>query len=235
MRTKSSTPTLLIVEDEDDIRELLVRSFQREGYETLDASSGTRGLELAKSGRADLMVLDLMLPGMSGLDVARELQKDPDTEKLPILMLTARGEESDVVLGLELGADDYVTKPFSPRALVARVRALLRRIERDTAPPKNAGRRVEVEDLVVDADRFEVVSNGERIDVTRSEFRLLWTFVSRPGRVFTRGELVDRITDGETVILDRNVDVHMSALRKKLGVAGDVLQTVRGVGYRMRD
>jgi two-component system phosphate regulon response regulator PhoB len=172
-----------------------------------------------------------MLPGMDGLEICRALKADPTTRSIPVVMLTAKGEESDVVLGLELGAEDYVRKPFSPRELNARVRTVLRR----GAPQPDARTRIEFGDVVLDRERHEVSLGGQVIEFTRSEFRLLWTLARHPGRVYTRDELVERLTDGETVILERNIDVHVSAIRKKLGPERDVIGTVRGVGYKCLD
>jgi DNA-binding response OmpR family regulator len=226
-------PTVLVVEDDPDIVELLVYNLQREGFVVYAVSDGEKGLAMALRKRPDLVLLDLMLPGMDGLEVCRRLRGEDDGAHLPVIMLTAKGEETDVVLGLELGADDYITKPFSPREVLARVKALLRRKDRD----KKGGerKRIELHGLVLDAKRFEASLESEFLNLTRAEFRLLWALCSRPGRVFTRDELVDRITAGESLIIDRNVDVHISAIRRKLGVSGDLIATVRGVGYKCKD
>jgi two-component system phosphate regulon response regulator PhoB len=173
-----------------------------------------------------------MLPGTDGLEVCRRLKADDVTKGLPIIMLTAKSEEADVVLGLELGADDYVTKPFSPRVIIARLRALLRRLAQTNG---SEGPRIEIGGLVLDAERHEAVLEGEALSLTRSEFRLLWTLCRRPGRVFTRDQLVEKITAGESYIIDRNVDVHVSAIRRKLGDAASLISTVRGVGYKCKD
>jgi two-component system phosphate regulon response regulator PhoB len=173
-----------------------------------------------------------MLPGLDGLEVCRRLRTQDGTRGIPVLMLTAKSEESDVVTGLELGADDYLTKPFSPRELLARVRALLRRAVRGEDEGKT---RVELHGVVLDTTRHEVLNRGELVPLTRAEFRLLWTLVQRPGRVYTRDELVNEITAGEALIVDRNVDVHVSSIRKKLGSAGKLIATVRGIGYKCAD
>ena len=233
MERVATKDTILIIEDEPDIRELLKRSFEREGYRVHAAADGEAGLREATARRPAVVLLDLMLPGIDGLEVCRMLKSQADTQQSSVIMLTAKGEESDVVLGLELGADDYVTKPFSPKELVARVRAVLRRAKRRRSGAKPT--RLEVGTVVLDTERHEVVVGDEPIYFTRAEFRLLWALVSQPGRVFTRNELVDDITAGESYILDRNVDVHISAIRKKLGDQGDLVQTVRGVGYKCRD
>lgn len=225
--------TILIVEDEPDIVELLQYNLEREGYRVFSAQDGERGLQIARTRRPDLLLLDLMLPGINGLEVTRALKSTESTQEIPIIMVTAKGEESDVVLGLELGADDYVAKPFSPREVVARVRTVLRRQAR--ASKGDTRRRLELGDLVLDADRHEVSVAGMVLSFTRTEFRILWTLAAAPGRVYTRENLVDRITDGEAIILERNVDVHISAIRKKLGSEGERIGTVRGVGYKFLD
>jgi two-component system alkaline phosphatase synthesis response regulator PhoP len=225
--------SILVIEDDPDIRELLQRSLEREGYRVHTAPDGERGLREAASRRPAVVLLDLMLPGLDGLEVCRLLKQDEKTAQVPVIMVSAKGEESDVVLGLELGADDYITKPFSPKELLARLRAVLRRIKR--RQKEGRAPRIELDAVVLDADRHEVSIDGEVTYFTRAEFRLLWALAAQPGRVFTRNELVDHITAGETVILDRNVDVHISAIRKKLGRHGNLVATVRGVGYKCRD
>ena len=224
--------TILIIEDDPDIVELLQYNLEREGYRVISASNGELGLHEARRRKPGAILLDLMLPGMDGLEICRQLKQEDGTRDIPLLMVTAKGEESDVVTGLELGADDYLSKPFSPRELIARLKAVLRRGA--AAGPKGRS-RIEVGEVVLDRERYEVKNGNENVTVTRAEFRLLWTLASHPGRVYTRDELVERITDGEAVILDRNVDVHISALRKKLGPDTDVIATVRGVGYKCLD
>lgn len=232
--TKSmSKKTVLVIEDEPDIAELVQYNLEREGYRVLVAKDGETGLREAATRSPDLVLLDIMLPGMDGLEVCRRLRDDTSTESIPVIMLTARSEETDVVVGLELGADDYVPKPFSPRELIARVRALLRRTKLREKGRKQI--RIERENVVLDSERHEVTLEGERVTFTRAEFRLLWALFSRPGRVFPRRDLVDILTDGEGFILERNVDVHVSAVRKKLGESGALIVTVRGVGYKCRD
>jgi two-component system, OmpR family, phosphate regulon response regulator PhoB len=226
-------PSVLVVEDDPDIVELLVYNLQREGFVVYAVGDGEKGLALALRKRPDVVLLDLMLPGMDGLEVCRRLRTEDEGGHLPVIMLTAKGEETDVVLGLELGADDYITKPFSPREVLARVRALIRR--KDRGKKGSERKRIELQGLVLDAERFEATLGEELLILTRAEFRLLWALCSRPGRVFTRDELVDRITAGESLIIDRNVDVHISAIRRKLGAAGDLIATVRGVGYKCKD
>jgi len=225
--------TLLVIEDDPDIVELLRYNLEREGFRVLVATDGEHGLADAARNRPDLVLLDLMLPGLDGLEVCRRLRVQDVTRSIPVLILTAKGEETDVVIGLEMGADDYLTKPFSPRELLARVRALLRRAQRvDEQPGKT---RIELHGLVLDMTRHEVLNQGDLVPLTRAEFRLLWTLAQRPGRVYSRNELVDEITAGEAVIIDRNVDVHVSSIRRKLGDAGRLIATVRGVGYKCSD
>jgi len=225
--------TLLVIEDDPDIVELLRYNLEREGFRVLVATDGEKGLAEAVRQQPELVLLDLMLPGLDGLEVCRRLRANDATRSLAVLVLTAKSEEADVVIGLEMGADDYLTKPFSPRELIARVRALLRRLQRGALEPGRT--RVELHGLVLDLTRHEVLHEGAPVPLTRAEFRLLWTLVQRPGRVYSRNELVDEITAGEALIIDRNVDVHVSAIRKKLGDAGKVIATVRGVGYKCSD
>ena len=222
--------TILIIEDDPDIIELLQYSLEREGYPVLTQMNGEKGLQEARRRKPGAVLLDLMLPGVDGLEVCRRLKQDEATRAIPILMVTAKGEESDIVTGLELGADDYISKPFSPREVIARLRAVLRR-----GATTDATTRVEVGEVVLDRERHEVFVGGDEVVFTRAEFRLLWTLASKPGRVYTRDQLVEKITGGEAIVLDRNVDVHVSAIRKKLGGQRKVIGTVRGVGYKCYD
>lgn len=231
---RATRERVLIIEDDPDIVELLQYNLEREGFRTLTATDGEEGLRQVESRNPDLVLLDLMLPGMDGLDVCRRLKQKAETSDVPVVIITAKGEEGDVVLGLELGADDYVPKPFSPREVVARVRAVLRRTHADKQGASTR-KRLEIGGLSLDSDRYEVSFGGELLPFTRAEFRLMWTLASYPGRVFTRDQLVERITAGESVILDRNVDVHISSIRKKLGEGANIVATVRGVGYKCRD
>ncbi|MGD2017139.1 MAG: response regulator transcription factor [Planctomycetota bacterium] len=223
--------TILVVEDDPDIVELLEYSLEREGYKVLVASDGEKGLSEAKRRKPALVLLDLMLPGLDGLAVCRALKEDSSTKPIPVMMLTAKGEESDVVVGLEFGADDYVRKPFSPRELIARIRAVMRRAQ----PQAETRSRIELGPVVLDKERHEVTIDEAPVLFTRSEFRLFWRLAKNPGRVYSRDELVESLTDGEAVILDRNIDVHVSAIRKKLGTHGGTIVTVRGVGYKVVD
>ena len=224
---------ILLIEDDADISELLQYNFEREGYKVFIAGDGELGLRQASQLVPDLIVLDLMLPGLDGLSVCRKLRAHPQTQEIPIVILTAKGEESDVVIGLEMGADDYVTKPFSPKELLARIRAVLRR-PRQTPATSGSGRR-SVGPVTIDQERHEVWLFKEPLVLTLAEYRLLSTLISRPGRVFTREQLLEKITGGEAYVIDRNVDVHVRAIRKKLGDEAEFIITVRGVGYKCRE
>ena len=225
---------ILVVEDEADIREVIAFNLKREGFAVRTAADGVSGLEAARTGPIDLLILDLMLPRMDGLEVCRRLRADAATRHLPILILSAKGEESDIVLGLGLGADDYICKPFSPRELVARVQAVLRREVRSgtTADPLE---RVTHGGLVVDIGRHEVLVDGAAVAFTATQLKLLHHLASHPGRVFTREQLLDFAVGTDVVVTDRNVDVHMRAIRQKLGKYAESIVTVRGVGYRFAD
>jgi DNA-binding response OmpR family regulator len=223
--------TVLIIEDDPDIVELVRYNLEQENYSVVVAETGEKGLDLAWSDPPQLVLLDLGLPGIQGLEVCRVLKGSPRTQEVPVVMLTAKGEEDDVVAGLEIGADDYVRKPFRVRELVARVRAILRRTPQAKAPQE----QIMAGPLVIDLPRHEVYKNKQLITLTRAEFRLLRTLVMNAGRVLTREQLLNEITEGTTYIIDRNVDVHVRAVRKKLGDARDLIATVRGVGYKFRD
>jgi len=224
--------SILTVEDDEDILQLLKYNLAKEGYRVTAVTSGEEGLQLAHSTSPDLILLDLMLPGIDGLEVCRRLKTDSKTGQVPIIMLTAKGEETDVVTGLELGADDYVTKPFSNRVLLARVRMVLRR--RNAAPP-NEDALLRIHDLVIDPGRHEVLLRGQAVDLTASEFRLLHLLARRPGWVLTRTNIVEGLHGNDYPVTDRAVDVKIVALRKKLGSAADYIETVRGVGYRFKE
>lgn len=230
--TAMAKASILIIEDDPDIVELLQYNLEKEGFPVRTAGDGETGLQAARRYKPGMILLDLMMPGMDGLEVCQHLKRDPSTSSIPLMMITAKSQESDVVAGLELGADDFLSKPFSPREVVARVRAVLRRGQGET---KHVTTRIELDSVVLDKERYEIEVKGELVEFTRAEFRLIWALASSPGRVFARHELVEHITAGETFISDRNVDVHVSAVRKKLGEAGDLIRTVRGVGYKIRD
>ena len=223
--------TILVVDDEEDIQELVRLNLAREGYTVVTAGTGEQALELAKTTTPALVILDLMLPGIDGSDVCRILKADPMTKAIPIIMLTAKSEESDVVAGLELGAHDYITKPFSSKVLVARVRRILRSgVERDLGEGV-----VHIHDLTIDPARCEARLKGELLALTYSEFNILSVLARRPGIVFSRYQIVDALHTGDYVVSDRAVDVQITYLRKKLGDCKDYIETVRGVGYRFKD
>lgn len=224
---------VVVIEDEPDIFEVIEYNLQREGYRVCGAVDGEQGLQLVRREAPDVVLLDLMLPGLDGLEVCRQLKGDTVTRSVPIIMVTAKGEESDVVLGLGLGADDYVAKPFSPKELVARIKAVLRR-----APLKEEQEskdRLVRDGVVIDSVRHEVRVDGESVSFTATEFRLLHFMASHTGRVFTRDHLLSRVIGEDAIVIDRNIDVHIRAVRKKLGEHRDLIETVRGVGYRFRD
>jgi two-component system alkaline phosphatase synthesis response regulator PhoP len=223
---------VLAVEDEEDILELVRYNLEKEGYRVTGAVSGEEALRHARSQPPDLIVLDLMLPGMDGLTVCRELKQDARTRDLPIIILTAKGEEADIVAGLELGADDYVTKPFSPRVLLARLRAVLRRRRTEPAPASDT---LTIHGMVIHPGRHEVLVQGRPVDLTATEFRLLAFLARRPGWVFTRSQIVQGVQGEDYSVSERAVDVQIVGLRKKLGPAGQYIETVRGVGYRLKD
>lgn len=223
---------ILVVDDEEDILELVRFNLAKEGYQVICATTGEKAVEITRSELPDLVVLDLMLPGMAGLEVAKFLKNDPDTQNIPIVMLTAKGEESDIVTGLELGADDYVTKPFSPRILVARVKAVLRR---QAAKPPNGSEVVKIHNLFIHPGRREVRVDNKPVDLTFTEFGILSYLVRRPGWVFTRSQIVDAVRGADYFVTDRSVDVQIVGLRKKLGPGGKFIETVRGVGYRFKE
>ncbi|MBW2209149.1 MAG: response regulator [Deltaproteobacteria bacterium] len=227
-----SKEQILVVDDEEDILELVRFNLSKEGYQVICAATGENALEIARSELPDLVVLDLMLPGMDGLEVAKFLKNDPETQNIPIIMLTAKGEESDVVTGLELGADDYVTKPFSPRILMARVKAALRR---KVAEPPDGSEVVKIHNLVIHPGRREVRVGNKPVDLTFTEFEILSYLVRRPGWVFTRFQIVDAVRGADYFVTDRSVDVQIVGLRKKLGPDGKFIETVRGVGYRFKE
>jgi len=223
--------SILAVEDDEDILELLKYNLAKEGYRVTAVTTGEEGLRLAHANTPDLILLDLMLPGVDGLEVCRSLKMDAKTRLAPIIMLTAKGEEADIVTGLELGAEDYITKPFSTRVLLARVRTVLRR--RHIAPPDEDA-LLKIHDLVIDPGRHEVLVQGQPVDLTATEFRLLHLLARRPGWVLTRAHIVEGIHGDDYPVTDRAVDVKIVALRKKLGHAAQYVETVRGVGYRFK-
>ena len=226
-------PQILVVEDEPDILEVIEYNLAREGFRVHSARDGEEGLRRARQELPDAIVLDLMLPGLDGIEVCRRLRADDVTRATPILMVTAKGEEADIVVGLGIGADDYLAKPFSPRELVARLRAVLRRVQ--LQQQRADADRLEFDGLVVDRARHEVVVDGAPGTFTPTELRLLHFLASHPGRVFTRDQLLARAIGEHAVVLDRNIDVHVRSIRRKLGAQRERVETVRGVGYRFRD
>jgi len=222
---------ILIVEDDKDIHELIAYNLRQEGYEILSSYSGEKGLEKAISERPDLILLDIMLPVINGLDVCRELKSNDKTAHIPIVMLTAKNEDVDIITGLELGADDYITKPFSLRVLIARIRAILRR---GRLSKGTESKIINIANLIIDEGRHEVLLNKKIVRLTLTEFQILLILARRPGWVFSRSQLIDELREGHHVITDRAIDVQITNLRKKLGEFGEYIETVRGVGYRMR-
>jgi two-component system phosphate regulon response regulator PhoB len=230
---RNARQAILVVDDEKDILELVAYNLQRNGYDVLTATSGDAALEIASSKIPDLILLDLMLPGMSGTEVARRLKSDNRTANIPIIMLTAKSEETDVVVGLTLGADDYVTKPFSMKILLARLSTVLRRTE-STASTPEAG-MLKAGPLTIDASKHEASVNGETVKLTLTEFKLLIALVIARGRVLTRDQLMDKAMGTDVFVTDRAIDVHITAIRKKLGAASWLVRTVRGVGYSVQE
>jgi two-component system alkaline phosphatase synthesis response regulator PhoP len=226
---------ILIIEDEEDIRALIRYNLEQNGYRVTETSTGEEGLRAAFADCPDLIILDLMLPDLDGLEVCRALKQNVETNSMAIVMLTAKSEESDIVVGLELGADDYVTKPFSPKILIARVRAVLRRKAEPLPGAEGEAETVRVHDLVIHPGRHKVLVGGSPVQLTASEFAILHFLVQRPGWVFTRKQIIDAIKGEDYAITERAVDVQVVGLRKKLGPAGAYIETVRGVGYRCKE
>jgi two-component system phosphate regulon response regulator PhoB len=223
---------ILVVEDEEDILDLLSHHLGREGWVVTPARTGEEAIKLVARKRPDLIVLDLMLPGLDGLEVCRMLKKEPATVRIPIVMLTAKGEEADIVAGLASGADDYVTKPFSIKVLIARIRAVLRR-HHEPAPDSSA--TVRIHDLEINPGRHEVLIKGKPVEMTFSELRILHCLASRPGWVMTRDQIVNAVRGEDYSVTDRAVDVQIVGIRRKLGHRADYIETVRGVGYRFKE
>ena len=222
-------PKILVIEDEPDILEVIQYNLEREGCKVLVCRDGEQGLSRMRTDDPDLVILDLMLPGMDGVELCRRAKADPVTRAIPILMVTAKSEESDVVLGLGLGAEDYLSKPFSPRELIARVKVVLRR---GPAKAESTSERVVRGALTVDLARHEARVGDQLVTLTPTEMRLLHFLASHPGRVFPRAHLLSRVIGEDAIVTDRNIDVHVRALRQKLGEQGSCIETVRGVGYR---
>jgi len=222
---------ILVVDDEEDILELVRYNLSRERYHVTSALSGEIALDKALQEHPDLILMDHMRPGLDGLAVFRELKRDPLTRSTPIIMLSAKGEEEDIVVGLELGADDYIVKPFIPRVLLARIKAVLRRRGHEEADDAS----IRIHDLCIYPTRHEVLLKGVSINLTVAEFRILHLLAQRPGWVFSREKIINAVNGGDHEVTDRSVDVQIVGLRKKLGPAGESIQTVRGVGYKFKE
>jgi two-component system phosphate regulon response regulator PhoB len=222
----------VVIEDEEDILELISYNLRREGFDVKGATSGEDGLILVESCRPNVVLLDLMLPGVNGLDVCKRLKANSDLLSIPILMVSAKGDESDIVAGLEMGADDYVTKPFSPKILVARVRAVLRRSHGTKSDVKG---KIVVHELVIDPSHFQATLADRPLNLTKDEFYLLCFLARHPGWVFTRYQIVNGIKGENYIVSERTIDVRIAGLRKKLGIFSDYIETVRGVGYRFKE
>lgn len=225
---------VLVVDDEKDLVELIGFNLRRNGYDVLTADNGIDALDVARREVPDLIVLDLMLPGVDGTEVARRLKADAKTARVPIVMLTAKGEETDIVVGLTLGADDYVSKPFSMKVLLARLQTVLRRAEQ-SPPADDAADALTAGPLRIDPAKHEVLVSGEPARLTLTEFKILLALVQARGRVLTRDQLMDKAMGADVFVTDRAIDVHVTAIRKKLGSANWLVHTVRGVGYRLRE
>jgi two-component system, OmpR family, phosphate regulon response regulator PhoB len=224
-------PRILIIEDERGLTEVLTYNLQREGYETVVAHDGLEGLRKAQTHPPDLILLDLMLPGMDGLELCRQLRASKQTARVPIVMLTAKGEETDQVVGFSVGADDYVTKPFSVKVLLQRIRALQRRVDVSSEPVG----LIEHLGVCIDRVKHKATCGGEEVELTPTEFRLLECMLRQPGRAFSRAQLMDAAIEEGAIVLERTIDVHIKSLRRKLGDEGELVETVRGVGYRFRE
>jgi two-component system alkaline phosphatase synthesis response regulator PhoP len=222
---------IILIEDEEDIAALIKLQAESFGYKLHVEVDGVNGYRSVEREKPDLVILDLMLPGENGLDVCRKIKNNPDLKNIPVVILSAKGEELDVVLGLELGADDYVAKPFSPKVLFSRIKAVLRR---EKEPEKDV-RTVKFGDFILEIDRYILRKQDKAIPLTLSEFGILRRLVSHRGQVLTRNQLLDDINNDDSFIVDRNIDVHVASLRKKLGPSFDWIETVRGVGYRFRE
>ena len=221
---------ILIIEDEEDILELIQYNLESAGFSAEGVTRGDKGLAKARANHPDLIVLDLMLPGFNGLDICRILKSDSGTEDIPIIMVTAKGEESDIVKGLETGADDYITKPFSPKVLVARVKALMRRRRNDTIEKES----INIEGMVIHLKKRTVHVDGILVDLTFSEFQILTLLATHPGWVYTRNQIIEHVHGDNYPVTDRSVDFQIVGLRKKILDKGELIQTVRGVGYKFK-
>ncbi|MDD3473675.1 MAG: response regulator transcription factor [Syntrophaceae bacterium] len=227
-----SKEKILVVDDEEDILELVRYNLVKDGYRVTCVSSGEQAIQKLREETPNVILLDLMLPGIDGLDVCKKLRTNPATAGIPIIMITAKGEDADIVTGLELGADDYLTKPFSPRVLLARIRAILRRNKQEEIDETSV---LKIHDIVVNPARHEVLVKGEPLILTATEFAILHFLARRPGWVFSRDQIISAVKGDDYPVTERSVDVQIVGLRKKLGDSGDLIETVRGVGYRFKE
>lgn len=222
---------ILLLEDEEDIATLVKIQAELSGYKLTVESDGLSGYRSIEKEKPDLVILDIMLPGQSGLDVCRKMKTHPDLKYIPVIIISAKNEELDVVLGLELGADDYVAKPFSPKVLFSRVKAIMRRKQE----PMNVVKTIHFGDFQLDVERYSLSKKGKNIPITLSEFGILRRLVTNRGKVLTRSQLLDDVQNDDAFIIDRNIDVHVASLRKKMGPNFHWIETVRGVGYRFKE
>ena len=222
---------IAVVDDEPDIVELIIHHLKKEGFRIKEFYDGESLLNFVKITLPELIILDLMLPGIDGLEVCRILKRNEKTSFIPVVMLTAKGTETDIVVGLELGADDYIVKPFSPRELVARVKTVLRRAE----PKKEKTKSIKLDDLLIDLTRYEARVNNKKIDLTTTEFKILVLLAERLGWVLTRNQILKDLWEDEKIVLDRTIDVHIKNLREKLGEVGKLIKTIRGIGYKIEE
>lgn len=228
---------ILIVDDEEPIRELIRYNIEKQGYRTVTAANGKEALDAARTEKPDLIILDLMLPDMSGLDICRIIKNDRTTANIPIIMVTAKTEDSDIVTGLELGADDYVTKPFSPRVLFARIQSVLRR--KSTVQQENTADEIVIHQLTISSQKHEVKKDGQSIDLSATEFAILDFLARHPGQVFSRQQIINAVKGTSYPVTDRSIDVQILGIRRKLGDSAEstspIIETLRGVGYRMTE
>lgn len=222
---------VLVVDDEKDILELLKYNLEKEGYETICENNGEKVLEMVNKEKPDLIVLDLMLPELSGIEICKSLKRNDNLASIPVIMLTAKDTEADIIIGLELGADDYITKPFSPKVVIARIKSVLRRTKEKFAKKEY----IHIADLEIDISKHKVIIKGKCVELTITEFRILEFFARHPGRVYTRDQILNNAWTEDSFVVDRTVDVHIRGLRKKMGKMADLIETVRGVGYRFRE
>jgi two-component system alkaline phosphatase synthesis response regulator PhoP len=230
-----SKENILVIEDEKDIRELITYNLSKEGYNARGAADGTKALLAIGAHIPDLIVLDLMLPGIDGLDLCRQLKANENTAQIPIIMVTAKGEEEDIIKGLEMGADDYITKPFSPKILAARVKAVLRRKHQEKLEVEIKEKPIQAHNLLIDPAKHKVLIEDREVELTLTEFRILYFLASRPGWVCTRYQIVEATRGKDYFVTDRSVDVLIFGLRNKMGAYGGYIETVRGIGYRFKE